>query len=235
MKKISGTLHKLKGLLRPTPPRDPQLASLYRQCRQLRPASLLARPIESARYVVLDTETTGFHVYGGDEIISIAMLEYRGLQATGAEYVRLINPGRSIPSESSKIHGLVDADVADAPPIQALLPEIVGFIDDAILVGHHINFDLRFLNRYLQQAIGCQFRNPWLDTMLLYTGYTGRIGHYELEEVADYCQVAVQDRHTARGDALLAAHILACLAPRICRLDRPVKHLYEQQFASDPF
>ncbi len=225
----------MRGLFRGRRPREPELAALYDRCQRLRPGPLLAQPVESARFVVLDTETTGFHVYAGDEIISIAMLEYQGLKPTGREYVQLINPGRSIPAESSKIHGIVDADVANAPTIREILPAIVEFIDDAILVGHHINFDLRFLNRYLQGAIGCQFRNPWLDTMLLYTGYTGRVGHYKLEDVAAYCQVEVDGRHTARGDALITARILQCLAPRICDGKRTVNFLYEQQFASDPF
>jgi DNA polymerase-3 subunit epsilon len=223
------------GLFRGRRPRDPELAALYDRCQRLRPGPLLAQPVKSARFVVLDTETTGFQVYAGDEIVSVAMLEYLGLEATGREYVQLINPGRPIPAASSKIHGIVDADVANAPPLQEVLPAMVEFIDEAILVGHHINFDLRFLNRYLQQAIGCRFRNPWLDTMLLYTGYTGRVGHYQLEDVAAYCQVEVDGRHTARGDALIAARILQCLAARICAGNRPVNFLYQQQFASDPF
>jgi len=232
MKRIT---RAMRGLFRGPRPRDPELAALYDRCRRLRPGPLLAQPIAAARFVVLDTETTGFQVYAGDEIVSVAMLEYRGLEATGREYVQLINPGRPIPADSSRIHGIVDADVANAPTLREALPAIVEFIDEAVLVGHHINFDLRFLNRYLQQAIGCPLRNPWLDTMLLYTGYTGRVGHYELEEVAAYCRVEVDGRHTARGDARIAAGILQCLAARICDRQQTVNFLYQQQFASDPF
>ncbi len=227
--------HQVRRLLHlPTPPEDPDLAALYHACRLHPGKRQLRQPVADTRFVVLDTETTGFEVFAGDEMVAIAMLEYRGYEPTGERFQTLIHPGRPIPAASTAIHGIDDAMVRDAPAIETVFPAIVRFIGDGVLVGHHINFDLRFLNKYLQALVGCRFRNLWLDTMLLYVGHTGRLGHYTLEEVAEYCGHPAADRHTALGDARTAAAIFTTLGPRICAPDEPLQKLHDHQFHMDP-
>ena len=232
VKNVLNRLQKLVG--KNTLPDDPRIARICEKFHRQNAKQLLSQTIEESRFVVIDTETTGFHVYAGDEMISIAMLEFEGLNATGQEYTQLINPKRLIPAESTAIHHITDEDVADSPEIAAVLPDIAEFIGDAVIIGHHINFDIRFLNRYLKQQIGCQLRNPCLDTMLLFTSHTGRLGHYSLEEVAECCHVEILDRHTARGDALMAAGIFSCLAPMLSTPGDTVNHLYNQQLGYEP-
>lgn len=232
VKNVLTRLQKLVG--KNAQPDDPRLVKICETFRRQNAKKILAKTIEETRFVVLDTETTGFHVYAGDEIVSIAMLEYEGLEATGREFVQLINPGRAIPAESTAIHHITDADVADCPDIDAVLPDIAEFIGSAVIIGHHINFDIRFLNRYLKHRLGCQLRNPTLDTMLLFTSHTGRIGHYSLEEVAECCHIDMRDRHTARGDALMAAGIFTCLVPLLSKPQDTINHIYNQQLGYDP-
>jgi len=232
---VKNVLNRLQKLVGKTSlPDDPRLARICDKFRRQNAKQLLSQPIEDSRFVVMATETTGFHVYAGDEMISIAMLEFEGLTTTGREYIQLLNPKRLIPAESTAIHHITDQDVADCPDIATVLPDIAEFIGDAVIIGHHINFDIRFLNRYLKRQIGCQLRNPTLDTMLLFTSHTGRIGHYTLEEVAECCHVEMRDRHTARGDAVMAAGIFSCLAPMLSTPGDTVNHLYNQQLGYEP-
>lgn len=227
-------VNRLNAMLGSRPPDDPRLLAIYEKCRGYVARTQLELPIEANRFVMIDTETTGFKVYAGDEMISIALLEYQGLSPTGREYSQFINPGRPIPAETTEIHGIRDKDVQDCPSIADILPDIAEFIGDGVLVGHHINFDQRFLNKYLKQQVGCQLRNLLLDTMLLFTTHIGRMGHYTLEEVASYCHFTPRDRHTALGDALAAAAIFECLVPRLCTPDDLLKFLYNQQFSHKP-
>jgi len=206
-----------------------QLRRVHAQCTALRPRRLASQPIETARFVVIDTETTGLQVYAGDEIVSIAMLEYKGFSATGREFVSLVNPCRVIPAANTAIHGVTDEDVADAPTIDTLMVDIIDFIADAIIVGHHINFDLRFLNKNLQRLASCKLRNPALDTMLMYLGHSGSMGNYSLEEVAKFCNVEVTGRHTAVGDAITTARIFNVLSQRLVKPHQPVALLMRQQ------
>lgn len=189
---------------------DPRLAdsqsyAIHTSVRALKPKSLTCLPVGETRFVVIDTETTGFKVYGGDEIVSIALLELRGLEPTGREFTTLVNPGRSIPPSSTAVHNICDADVVHAPLIEDVLHDVTAFIGQSVLVGHHVEFDIRFLNKSLQRRFRCRLRNPWLDTMLMYVAHSGRLGHYSLEDVARHCDVDIRDRHTARGDALMTA------------------------------
>lgn len=214
-----------------SPPDDPQLYQLWKSCRPGNRRSLLQTPIKYCRFVVMDTETTGFHAYGGDEIVSIALLEYKGLKPSGREYYQLINPQRPIPEQSQKIHGISDEQVKDAPTLREELPTIIEFMQESVLIGHHLQFDLRFLDRMLFEWLGCKLEHPTLDTMLLYQSWSGQLGHYELEQVAERCQVPVTERHTALGDARIAAGIFETLASRLVDNKSPVKILINQQIS----
>ena len=222
-------LRHLRRLFGPRPTPGPELARAAEAYTGLDFRACLRRPVEQARFVALDLETTGFEAYGSDAVVSLAMLELEGTRPTGRTLRHLVDPGRPIPPESTAIHGIDDAMVAGAPHLGALLPEILEFVGDAALVGHHLAFDLRFLNRALREAGGPRLRNPLIDTMLLFLGHTGRLGHYTLEEVAAYCHVQVEGRHSALGDARAAADIFAVLAPRLCRPPCTVAGLISSQ------
>jgi len=210
---------------------DTKLKNIYLNQSSLNSKKITHKSIADSRFIVLDTETTGLQAYAGDEIISIAMLEYQGLDATGQSYEQYINPQRAIPAEATAIHGITDSDVLTAPTLKELLPEIMDFIGDAILVGHHIQFDFRFLNKTLKPYLGIQLKNPWLDTMLLYLAHQGRLGHYSLEEVAAACHIQIRNRHTALGDAQATADIFSYLSGQLCTLSNPIINLINQQFS----
>ena len=208
---------------------DPLCYAVHARVRALKPKALTCLPVEQTRFVVLDTETTGFKVYGGDEIVSIALLEMHGLEPTGREFTTLVNPRRSIPPTSTAIHNIGDADVAHAPVIEEVLHHVTQFIGESVLVGHHVPFDLRFLNKSLHQKFRCRLRNPWLDTMLMYVALSGRLGHCTLEDVARFCNVEIRDRHTARGDALMTAAMFKTLASCLIASHRTVSTLIKRQ------
>ncbi len=208
---------------------DPLCYAVHARVRALKPKTLTCLPVEETRFVVLDTETTGFKVYGGDEIVSIALVEMHGLEPTGREFTTLVNPRRTIPSASTAIHNICDADVAHAPVIEEVLHDVTRFIGASVLVGHHVPFDLRFLNKALYQTFRCRLRNPWLDTMLMCVALSGRLGHYTLEDVARFCGVEIRDRHTARGDALMTAAMFRILAANLIAGHRTVSTLIRRQ------
>ncbi len=211
------------------------LDKLRLKLAQLRNAETIARrrrlkrPVAQTRFVVLDTETTGFRAYAGDEIVSIAMLELSGLEATGRVYSQLVNPGRKIPPTSTAIHGISDADVQHAPPINEVIGEVLEFVGDDVVVGHHIAFDVRFLNRALKPMTGGQLQAPLLDTMLMYLSLSGRLGHYSLDEVAVACDVQIKNRHSAMGDAEATSRIFCRLARRLVGENTPVSRLIALQ------
>ena len=215
--------------------RPPHLQAVYDGVQACRPRPLARLPLATCRFVVIDTETTGFHAYAGDEIVSIALIELQGVERTGNVFTTLVNPRRAIPPQSTDIHHITDADVAEAPVLEEVLCDIIRFIGDSILIGHHVQFDIRFLNKTLYHLCRCRLRHPYLDTMMLYTAVSGQFGHYSLEEVAKFCQVTIRDRHTAYGDAMATAAIFQALAPRLSRAEQPVSRLIQCQRAVGQF
>lgn len=195
---------------RPLPPR-PEFYdfSLSERARPL--GELAERPLAELDYVVFDTETTGLEPSHGDEIVAIGAVRVTaGRVIHGETFETLINPGRGIPELATRVHGLTDADVADAPDIAEALRRFRAFVGDAVLVGHNVAFDMRFL-KLKQRPTGVVFDNPVLDSLLLSILIHDHTSEHTLEAIAQRLGVSVGGRHTALGDALTTAEIFVRL------------------------
>jgi DNA polymerase-3 subunit epsilon len=172
------------------------------------------RALDELTCTVFDTETTGFHPEDGDRIVSLAGVRVRGgAVRRGEVFDALVNPGRPIPSASVRFHGITDDMVADAPPLDVVLPAFLRFADSAVLVGHQVWFDLRFLeaaSRELGLPAIARGRAV-LDTVALSEVVHGPLERHGLDAVAARLGVSVRGRHSALGDALATAEILARL------------------------
>lgn len=178
----------------------------------MRYADIASLPLESLDYVIVDTETTGLNVKR-DEIVQIGAVRIvDGKVLDGDSFERLVNPGRPIPKESIRFHGITDEMVAHAPGIDEMLAEFLDYAGDAVLVGHNIAFDLSFMNR------AGNVPNPSLDTMLLsIAAFPARRDH-TLDSLSGHFDEIVEGRHTALGDADLTARIFLKLLPEIRRV-----------------
>lgn len=105
------------------------------------------------REIVLDTETTGFDPETGDRIVEIGALELMNHLPTGRTFHVYINPQRSMPQEAFDVHGLGDDFLRDKPLFAEVARDFVDFIgEDAKLVIHNAQFDMKFLNWELKTA-----------------------------------------------------------------------------------
>lgn len=171
-------------------------------------AELGLTPLRNITYVVFDTETTGLRPDAGDQIVSIAGVRIvNGRILAGECFNRIVNPGRPIPVESIKFHGITDDMVQDKPPLGVVLPQFKSFCANAVLVGHNVAFDLKFL-RMRERACGITFDNPALDTMLLSAFVDNSNRNQTLDAIADRYGIHATDRHTALGDSLTTAAVL---------------------------
>ncbi|MDE0505950.1 MAG: exonuclease domain-containing protein, partial [Candidatus Poribacteria bacterium] len=118
-----------------------------------------------ADMIVYDLETTDYNPKRA-EIVEIAA---KRLSIVGSEldrYHQLVKPSRAIPASSTRIHGIDNETVKDAPSIEAVLPGFLSFIQDRILVGHNvIEFDNMVLERDLRR-LDIGLSNPCYDTLV---------------------------------------------------------------------
>lgn len=103
------------------------------------------------REVVLDTETTGLKPRDGDRIVEIGIVELINHLPTGKIFHKYINPQRDIPEESTRVHGITDEMVKDAPLFVHIVEEFLEFIEDSPMVIHNASFDMGFLNAELDR------------------------------------------------------------------------------------
>jgi DNA polymerase-3 subunit epsilon len=175
------------------------------------------RSLTDLTYTVFDMETTGLNPAEGDEIISIGafrMVNCRLLRDEGFE--QLVDPQRSIPWTSVKIHGIHPEMLIGQPFIDQVLPQFHQFVEDTILVAHNAAFDMRFLQ--LKEArTGVKFVNPVLDTLLLSAVIHPSHDNHDLEAISQRLGVRIIGRHTALGDASATAEIFLKMLPLLAR------------------
>jgi DNA polymerase-3 subunit epsilon len=207
-------LHSGVGSARPGPAR-PEIYdfSLFDEMEPAIAAAERDRRLEQLTFVVFDTETTGLRPESGDRVISLAGVRVRGLQIRDGEaFDALVRPGRAIPAESVEFHGITDAMVAEAPGLDVVLPAFLRFAGEAVLVGHEVSFDLRFLEPEARRlGLPSLKGRPILDTRLLSGSLHGPGEPHTLEAIASRLGVPVTARHSALGDALTTAHVLVRL------------------------
>jgi len=120
------------------------------------------------RSVLFDTETTGLDPLLGDRVIEIAALELIRDLPTGRHFHRLIDPGRDVPEEATRIHGITAAMLRGKPDFADIADELLAFLGDGPLIAHNAPFDFGFLDAELDR-IGYQRldRSRMVDTLVL--------------------------------------------------------------------
>lgn len=120
--------------------------------------------ISAAEYIVIDVETTGLSP-DDDRIIEVAAVKCENDRIVDS-FHSLINPGRRIPSNVTKLTGIKNADVAGAPDMDTVAPELSEFIDNLPLVAHNANFDIKFIANAFKRA-GVSKGMLYIDTLVL--------------------------------------------------------------------
>nr|WP_262692411.1 DNA polymerase III subunit epsilon [Kordiimonas aestuarii] len=108
----------------------------------------------SVRELIFDTETTGFDPLTGDRLIEIGLVEMVDKSLTGRHYHQYVNPERDVPDSAVKIHGLTTDFLKDKPVFADIADEFLEFVGgDSVLVAHNAEFDMRFINWELENAV----------------------------------------------------------------------------------
>jgi DNA polymerase-3 subunit epsilon/ATP-dependent DNA helicase DinG len=169
-------------------------------------------------YVALDLETTGLDART-DTIIEVGAVRFVydcAVQPFGCRvldrFVTFVNPLRPIPLRIQQLTGIRDADVADAPTLDRVIPELLAFVtpDVAAVVAHNAAFDFGFL-----QAAGIHFHRPTQDTFELASILLPGMASYSLGELCRHLGIPLPEAHRAHDDAVAAAHLFTYLLQRM--------------------
>lgn len=178
-----------------------------------RSENILAMPLSKLSYTVIDCETTGLDPRGGDQIIALGAVRIVNGRILHREiFDSFVRPTRPISEASQAVHGITPDMLRGKPTIEAVLPRFHRFVEDTVIVGHNVGFDLRFL-QIEGDACGLRFDAPSLDTLLLECILNPNQEDKSLEGIAARFGIRATGRHTALGDALTTAEVFLSLLP----------------------
>jgi len=167
--------------------------------------SLLALP-----FAVLDFETNGFSASRGGEVIETGAVRVDAGR-TGETFHSFSRPRVPIPAGAAAVHGISDADVSAAPRFREVLPGLLDFLGDRIVVAHNARFDRSFLDAAAEEAGRPLPGNPFLDTVRLSRGLHPHLDAHDLESLCVTHRIRRSARHRALPDAVATAELLGVL------------------------
>lgn len=175
-----------------------------------------AGDLSNLDYVVVDVETTGGSPRSGDRVTEIAAVQVSDGRVVG-EFSSLVNPGRSIPPWITRLTGISQAMVADAPPFAEVAGLVRERMEGRIFVAHNAPFDWRFVRAEMRRACAVMPVGPQLCTLRLARKALPDLRRKGLDAVTRHFGIDVEDRHRAAGDALATADVLLRLLSEVDR------------------
>lgn len=172
-------------------------------------------PLQELPAVILDTETTGLDA-ARDRVVSIGAVCAHGTRMFRNRMLdALVDPGVPIPALSTTFHGITDDMVRGAAAFPEAWADFERLARGRVVIGHNVPFDLTIL-----RAECARHGRPWeppvfIDTLRLATLLNPSLKDFELETLADLYQVDLHGRHTALGDAMVAAELWFRMVPRL--------------------
>lgn len=156
-------------------------------------------------FVVFDIETTGLskETESITEIGAVKVVDGKIID----RFSTFVNPERPIPAEITKLTGITNEMVADAPVITEILPKFLEFCQDAVLVAHNANFDTGFIRLKAERKCGIEVKNTVLDTLELSRSLLPELKKHKLDIVCEQLGVSLEGHHRAVNDAEATAEV----------------------------
>ena len=170
---------------------------------------------KSSRYVVLSTETSGLSAIK-DVILSI------GAFAVVDDSIRIGDSFEAVLLQYKFFHDngilnefLVESKMKKFPEPEAI-QNFIEFIGNAVLVGHHVDFDVEIINTALDR-LGCgRLKNEALDIDVMHRKlHDINDRQFSLDELCKTYNVPISERNSSAEDAYKTALLFLKLKSRL--------------------
>lgn len=183
---------------------------------------MIAAPLRSLEYAVVDVETTGSSAYRGHRMTEVCAVVLDGHGRRIEEYRTLLNPGRPIPPTITRLTNITDAMVRDAPTFRDVAADLGRVLEGRVFVAHNAGFDWRFVTFEMENALGLRPDAPVLCTVRLARRLVPEVKGRSLDALSYFFDIENEARHRAWGDARATALLFRRLLDRA--EDRDVQH-----------
>ncbi|WP_418185140.1 3'-5' exonuclease [Aliarcobacter vitoriensis] len=164
-------------------------------------------------FVCFDCETTGLNP-NIDDIVSIgAVIIKNNTILASKKFVRYVKPKScALSVESIKVHHIRECDLEHACDIEDVILDFLKFIENRVLVGYFLNFDISMINKYLKPQLGINLPNKTYEVSEMYHDYKIELipqGFIDLKfsTILKELEIPSFNTHDALNDALMTAMI----------------------------
>ena len=178
---------------------------------------LLAQPLATTEFIVVDTETNG---RAGE---ACELTEVGAVLVGGGElhdrWETLVGGAAPLSRAIQRFTQISQSMVDEAPPADAILPdlaELIGSPPTRVLVAHNAAFDRRVLRQAFDRAGLAWPDPPTLCTVALARRFAPLVGQRRLAALADALGIEVHTTHRALADAETCARVFCALFGRLC-------------------
>ena len=148
--------------------------------------------------VFIDIETSGSKPEHS-RVIEVAAIRVEQSKVVDT-YQSLINPREPLPWQITRVTGLTDDDLFEAPRFEEIAPSLLSILKDATFVAHNVQFDYRFLQAEFNR-LGISFAMPHLCTVRLSRTLFPQYRKHNLDAIIQRFGIETPSRHRAMGDA----------------------------------
>ena len=153
--------------------------------------------LSDVTYSVLDIETTGLSKMT-DKITEFGIIKIKNGEKID-EMECLVNPEKEIPQRVVEVTNITNDMVKDAETIDKVLPRVLDFIKDTVIVAHNGVFDVGFM-KHNAEVLGLDFNPTYIDTLPLAKGLLPNLKKYKLGIIAESLDIKVEVAHRALAD-----------------------------------
>ena len=155
------------------------------------------QPIDNTEYCVFDLETTGIsHIT--EKITEVGIIKIKNGEVIDT-FECFVNPEKPIPQKVVEVTHITDDMVKDAETIDKVMPKILEFMGDSVLVAHNADFDIGFM-KYNCEKLGLKLDNTYIDTLRLARAMFPEFTKYKLGIIAEKLGIKVDVAHRALDD-----------------------------------
>lgn len=159
-------------------------------------------------FAIVDIETNG-GAPTGDNITEVAAVLHDGVREID-RWVQLIRPSSSIPSGITRLTGIDNSMVQDAPAFGEAAADLHQFLGDSVFVAHNVSFDLKHLQAGFKNA-GLTYNPRRLCTVRMSRKWLKGPQRYSLGALCEFFGIENEAHHRAWGDAVATAELFAKL------------------------
>lgn len=156
-------------------------------------------------FAFLDVETTGLSFKGLDRVVEIGIVLTNSRFEIEREFETLINPGRDV--GPTRIHGITASDVVSAPTFKDVQSLIMSLLQNRVVVGHNIAFDVNFLDsEFRRSGSEVNWGNPICTLLISKSAFGGALPR-QLPDLSAALGLDHQNAHSALGDARVCVDV----------------------------